>query len=44
MKFFLCFKLFYFLKVYLLNEEQRVKVIVRGAVDEVDKFKDHFSE
>lgn len=31
-------------KIYLLNENQRVKVVVRGDPNEVAEFKDHFAE
>ena len=33
-----------FLQIYLLNEEQRVKVIIRGDTNYVGTFKDLFSE
>ena len=32
------------LQIYLLNEEQRVKIILQGEPDEVGEFKDIFAE
>ena len=32
-----------FLQVYLLNENQRVKVVFRGEPEEVNEIKDEFS-
>ena len=31
-------------QIYLLNEDQRVKVIIRGEPEEVNEFKDEFAE
>lgn len=33
-----------YFQIYLLNEEQRVKVVLRGEPDEVGDFKDIFAD